>query len=297
MSDSCCSHGCAAPSASQSPRYRRVLWAALFINAAMFGIELAGGLQAGSVSLLADAVDFFGDAANYGISLLVLSMALTWRARAALFKGLTMGAFGVFVLGRAAWSAAAGTVPEPVTMGAIAAEGRASKETLYSWFGDLDGLMARLIARNADRAATPLLQALDGPPPPAAAIRPTLEDFALALIALVTSEVSVVINRAAISSPRLAHELTAFGPQRIGAVAAAYFDRLTESGIVFSARGEALFSLFFGLVVQDAQIRALLGAPRPDEAALADQAKKGVDHFLHVATRPRTLDASAYRHF
>ncbi|MBK9102097.1 MAG: TetR/AcrR family transcriptional regulator C-terminal domain-containing protein [Austwickia sp.] len=184
-----------------------------------------------------------------------------------------------------------------VTMGAIAAEGRASKETLYSWFGDLDGLMARLIARNADRAATPLLQALDGPPPPAAAIRPTLEDFALALIALVTSEVSVVINRAAISSPRLAHELTAFGPQRIGAVAAAYFDRLTESGIVFSARGEALFSLFFGLVVQDAQIRALLGAPRPDEAALADQAKKGVDHFLHVATRPRTLDASAYRHF
>ena len=110
MSDSCCSHGCAAAPASQSPRYRRVLWAALFINAAMFGIELAGGLRAGSVSLLADAVDFFGDAANYGISLLVLGMALTWRARAALFKGLTMGAFGAFVLGRAAWSAAAGTV-------------------------------------------------------------------------------------------------------------------------------------------------------------------------------------------
>ena len=137
MSDSCCSHGCAAPSASQSPRYRRVLWAALFINAAMFGIELAGGLQAGSVSLLADAVDFFGDAANYGISLLVLSMALTWRARAALFKGLTMGAFGVFVLGRAAWSAAAGTVPEPVTMGAIGAlallANLAVAAMLYAW--------------------------------------------------------------------------------------------------------------------------------------------------------------------
>ena len=108
MSDSCCSHGCAAPPASLSPRYRRVLWAALIINAAMFGIELAAGLRAGSVSLLADAVDFFGDAANYGISLLVLGMALTWRARAALFKGLTMGAFGILVLGRAAWSAAAG---------------------------------------------------------------------------------------------------------------------------------------------------------------------------------------------
>jgi hypothetical protein len=89
MSDSCGSHGCATPAASQSPRYRRVLWAALIINLAMFGVELAGGLSSGSVSLLADAVDFFGDAANYGISLLVLGMALTWRARAALFKGLT----------------------------------------------------------------------------------------------------------------------------------------------------------------------------------------------------------------
>ena len=121
MSDTCCSHGCAAPPQAQSPRYRRVLWAALVINALMFALELAGGLRAGSVSLLADAVDFLGDAANYGISLLVLGMALTWRARAALVKGLTMGAFGIFVLGRAAWSVTAGTVPEPVTMGAIAA--------------------------------------------------------------------------------------------------------------------------------------------------------------------------------
>ncbi len=121
MSDTCGSHGCTAPAATQNPRYRRVLWAALIINALMFGIELAGGLRAGSVSLLADAVDFLGDAANYGISLLVLGMALTWRARAALVKGMAMASFGLFVLGRAAWSAASGTVPEPVTMGAIGA--------------------------------------------------------------------------------------------------------------------------------------------------------------------------------
>ena len=69
MSDSCGHHGCAAPAATQSPRYRRVLWIALWVNAAMFGIEIAGGLRAGSVSLLADAVDFFGDAANYGLAL------------------------------------------------------------------------------------------------------------------------------------------------------------------------------------------------------------------------------------
>ena len=153
MSDSCCSHGCAAPAADPSPRYRRVLWAALAINAAMFAVELAGGLKAGSVSLLADAVDFFGDAANYGIALLVLGMALRWRARAALIKGVSMGAFGVFVLGRAAWSAASGTVPEPVTMGAIGALALLANVSvaamLYAWReGDANMRSVWLCSRN-----------------------------------------------------------------------------------------------------------------------------------------------------
>lgn len=118
MSDHCCAHSC-TPKATQDPRYRRALWIALVVNALMFGVEIFGGLQSASTSLLADAVDFFGDAANYGVSLMVLSMAAIWRSRAALFKGLCMGAFGVFVLGKTAWSVAAGVVPEPVTMGII----------------------------------------------------------------------------------------------------------------------------------------------------------------------------------
>ncbi len=153
MSNACCSHGCTAPAVAQSPRYRRVLWAALFINAAMFGIELAGGVRAGSVSLLADAVDFFGDAANYGISLLVLGMALRWRARAALFKGLTMGAFGLFVLGRALWSASVGGLPEPMTMGAIGALALLANVSvaamLYAWReGDANMRSVWLCSRN-----------------------------------------------------------------------------------------------------------------------------------------------------
>ena len=153
MSDTCCSHACTPSPVNQSPGYRRVLWAALVINAAMFAVELAGSLHAGSVSLLADAVDFFGDAANYGISLLVLGMALTWRARAALFKGLTMGAFGVFVLGRAAWSAATGVVPEPVTMGAIGTLALLANASvaamLYAWReGDANMRSVWLCSRN-----------------------------------------------------------------------------------------------------------------------------------------------------
>lgn len=104
-----------------SGRYRRILQIALVANALMFAVELIGGLHANSVSLLADAVDFAGDAANYGLSLAVLSMAAVWRSRAALIKGLSMGAYGVFVLIHALWNFVSGTVPEPVTMGAIGA--------------------------------------------------------------------------------------------------------------------------------------------------------------------------------
>lgn len=116
----CCAQGCSSTNAAVNPRFRIALWVALAINALMFLVELVGGLRSGSVSLLADAVDFAGDAANYGLSLAVLSMGWLWRARAALIKGLTMGAYGVFVLGKTAWAAMASVPPEPLTMGAIA---------------------------------------------------------------------------------------------------------------------------------------------------------------------------------
>ena len=79
-----------------SPAWRRVLWIALLINAAMFGVEVFGGLQAHLAALLADA-------ANYGLSLVVLGMALHWRSRAASIKGASLLAFGGFVLARALW--------------------------------------------------------------------------------------------------------------------------------------------------------------------------------------------------
>lgn len=118
MSDHCCASKC-TPAAAQDQRYRRILWIALVVNAAMFFIELAGGVRSGSASLLADAVDFFGDAANYGVSLAVLSMAAAWRSRAALAKGLCMGLFGLFVLGKTLFGIAAGTMPEAMVMGRI----------------------------------------------------------------------------------------------------------------------------------------------------------------------------------
>jgi Co/Zn/Cd efflux system component len=100
-------------------RYRRVLWIVLAINAAMFFIEVGAGFAAGSASLQADALDFLGDASNYAISLLVVGMALRYRASAALAKGATMGAFGLWVVGTVVWHALHGTLPSAFTMGAV----------------------------------------------------------------------------------------------------------------------------------------------------------------------------------
>jgi len=111
-------HNGSAQNASD-PRYRKILWAALVINLAMFAVEIGAGFKSGSTSLLADAIDFFGDAANYGVSLAVLSAGVVLRARAALLKGVCMMAFGLFVLGRAAWMYSLGGTPEAFTMGSI----------------------------------------------------------------------------------------------------------------------------------------------------------------------------------
>ena len=120
MSAHCCSpHDHSPKDAARDVVYRRVLWAALAINAAMFLIEIGAGVAAGSVSLQADALDFLGDAANYSISLFVVGMALRYRASAALAKGATMGVFGLWVIGTVVWHSINGTVPEPITMGAV----------------------------------------------------------------------------------------------------------------------------------------------------------------------------------
>ena len=119
MSASCCSDAACSSSPPVDPTYRRVLWVALVLNALMFVVEFAASWLAGSVSLLADSIDFLGDAGNYAISLAVLGMSLATRAKAALFKAACMAAFGVFVLGRSLWSLRWGVPPEPVTMGVV----------------------------------------------------------------------------------------------------------------------------------------------------------------------------------
>jgi Co/Zn/Cd efflux system component len=141
------------PATVVSSTYKKVLWVALIVNLAMFIVEVASGLKAGSVSLLADSLDFFGDAANYAVSLFVLGMALSIRAKAALLKGLTLGVFGFGVLIFTAYNLWTGQVPEPMTMGAVAIMALIANVVvalmLYTWReGDANMRSVWLCSRN-----------------------------------------------------------------------------------------------------------------------------------------------------
>jgi len=138
MSARCCDHGHEhAAVAAASPAYRRILRVALAANLAMFFVEIGAGLAAQSASLLADSLDFLGDAGNYGLSLFVLGMALQWRARASLLKAVSMGAFGLWVAIITIQHAIAGTVPQAPVMGAVGALALAANlgvaALLYRW--------------------------------------------------------------------------------------------------------------------------------------------------------------------
>ncbi len=105
---------------AEEPRFRRVLWIALIANAVMFVVEVVAGIVSSSVALQADALDFFGDAANYGITLAVLGLSLRARSIAALIKSATMALFGVWVIGSAIYRAIDGTIPDAPIMGGVA---------------------------------------------------------------------------------------------------------------------------------------------------------------------------------
>jgi Co/Zn/Cd efflux system component len=152
-----CHDACCAPSPLEIERanagYRRVLWTVLGINLIMFLVEIGAGLAAGSASLQADALDFLGDAANYGISLLVIGMALRYRASAALAKAITMGAFGLWVIGTAIWHALHGKLPSAATMGAVGVAALAANAASFAllWVyrhGDANMRSAWICTRN-----------------------------------------------------------------------------------------------------------------------------------------------------
>lgn len=167
------------------------------------------------------------------------------------------------------------------TMLSIAKRAGASKETLYTWFGSKQGLFSALVRQQAEATASGIATALDSGGDP----RLALTTFAAHLLGMLVGERSVAINRAAMASEELAAMLLAEGRHTAGPIVEKYLVRLDDQGALRIADPAGAFCLLYGLVIQDTQIRCLLGEPPPNETQIKARARTAVEHFLQLHAR------------
>ncbi len=168
---------------------------------------------------------------------------------------------------------------EGVTMSGIAARAGSSKETLYNWFTNKEGLFAALIEANADQSAQHIEQALDSDSDP----HDVLVGFASGLLGLLTSSGSIAVNRAAMSSSDLAEVLLNHGRFRVGPLVETYLSQLARKGVIAIDDPAGAFELLYGLIVRDTQIRVLLGEAPPTAEHRRQRAVAAVDEFFRLA--------------
>lgn len=177
---------------------------------------------------------------------------------------------------------------DQLTMSAVARRASCSKETLYKWFGDRDGLLtatvqwqaARVRADNYDR------QRLD-----AASLRKSLKDFAENWLSVISSQTSIALNRVAIGhaasgKSNLGGIVLANGRFAIGERLKPVLEAGREAGLLAFDDAETAFRTFFGLIGRDVQIRLLLGdALRLSRAEIERDADRATDQFLALHGR------------
>lgn len=165
----------------------------------------------------------------------------------------------------------------------IARRASCSKETLYKWFGDRDGILTATVQWQASkvRAGNFDAQHLD-----AASLRESLQNFAANWLTVISSETSVALNRVAVGQAAskksdLGQIVLANGRFAIGERLKPLLEAGRASGLLSFEDAECAFRTFFGLVGRDVQIRLLLGDRLVlTKADIAADAKRAVDQFL-----------------
>jgi AcrR family transcriptional regulator len=163
-------------------------------------------------------------------------------------------------------------------MSAVASRAGSSKESLYVWFGNKEGLVAQLIRRQSARTNAAVETALTASQPP----RRVLAGIATNLLNVLLSDTSLALNRAAMSSPSLAAILLQQGRHTTGPLIERYLSQLNQDGVIQIDDVAEAFRLFYGLSIQDSQIRALLGESPPEATERAERAELAVRRFLSL---------------
>ncbi len=148
-----------------------------------------------------------------------------------------------------------------LTMTSVARRASCSKETLYKWFGDRDGLLTATVQFQAAKVRVPHVdrRRLDG-----VTLRGSVEQFARDLLTTIVGEVSVTLNRLAVGHAGAEkHGLGAIvlenGPLAIRNRLKPVLEAGREARLLRFDSSEDAYRSFFGLVVRDVQIRLLLG--------------------------------------
>lgn len=172
---------------------------------------------------------------------------------------------------------------DQLTMDAVARRASCSKESLYKWFGDRDGLLTATVQWQASRVRTGRYEAhaLD-----VSSLKTSLRDFAATWLRVIASPTSVALNRIAIGHAAsggsgLGGIVLANGRFAIGERLKPVLEAGRAAGLLSFDESETAFRTFFGLVGRDVQIRLLLGdALELGEAELQADAERAVDQFL-----------------
>ncbi|MER8502867.1 MULTISPECIES: TetR/AcrR family transcriptional regulator [unclassified Mesorhizobium] len=184
---------------------------------------------------------------------------------------------------------------DQLTMTAVARRASCSKETLYKWFGDRDGLLTATVQWQASKVR---VVPVDRKGLDLASLTASLERFASDWLKVISSDTSIALNRVAVGQ-------ASSGKDDLGAIVLengrfALARRLKpvleagkEAGFLEFSDAETAFRTFFGLVARDVQIRLLLGDRLElTDAAIGGDAVRATQQFLalyRAKTGPRGL--------
>lgn len=180
---------------------------------------------------------------------------------------------------------------DQLTMDAVARRASCSKETLYKWFRDRDGLLTATVQWQASRVRAGRYEAhaLD-----VATLSESLQDFAATWLAVISSSASIALNRIAIGDAasrksNLGGIVLANGRFAIGDRLKPVLEAGRAAGLLTFDDSETAFRTFFGLVGRDVQIRLLLGDPMKfDAAEIRRDAARAVEQFLALYGHPKS---------
>ncbi len=182
---------------------------------------------------------------------------------------------------------------DSMTMASVARRASCSKETLYKWFGDRDGLLTATVQWQASKVRLP---SFDRSNSDRDSFQKGLADFAESWLSVLTSPVSIALNSMAVahcSSAKsgLGRIVLDNGRFAIGQQVKPVLEMARDAGLLAFDDTEEAFCTFFGLVVRDVQVRALLGdRPLPDKQTINQGAERAAKQFLMLYGVPEKPD-------